>query len=295
LRPAKTAPFGVYCVRRDALIRAELLQDATDAQVKRFMLDPTYVWQEKHNGDRRLVAKQGLDINDFNRNGESGKGLPPNVIDAIRKHPLHKFVIDVEYVQAFENLHVFDTLHIGDEQVVTMPYSSRLSYLHSNFDGYHKDMLPIASATTPQEKVALIERVKGEHGEGFVMKDLTAAYRPSEGNRRWNYRFKFWKTLDAVVIGDSQKVVDGKKRDSVRLGLYLPNGELKDICGATKKSAYVLKPMDVVEVKYLYGTGTLDIVQIDILHQRHDKAPALCTADQIIVNKNWFLKGEGKL
>ncbi len=277
------------------MIKAELLQDATDAHVKRFMLDPSYVWEEKHNGDRRVIAKQGLDINDFNRNGEGAKGLPPNIIDALRKHPLHKFVIDVEYVHAFEQLHPFDMLHSGDDAIVALPLSSRKGYLHSAFDGYHGDVLPVKGAFNPQEKLALIERIMAEHGEGFVMKDLTAPYRPSENNQRWNYRFKFWKTLDAVVIGDSEKVVDGKKRDSVRLGLYMPDGTLKDICGATKKSAYVLKPMDVVEVKYLYGTGSLDIVQIDILHQRHDKAPALCTADQIIVNKNWFLKGEGKL
>jgi ATP-dependent DNA ligase len=277
------------------LIKAELLQDATDQHVKRFMVDPSSVWEEKHNGDRRLISKQGLDINDFNRNGDPAKGLPPNIVDALRKHPLHKFVIDVEYVYAFEKLQVFDMLHSGDDAIVAMPLSSRKGYLHSAFDGFHGDVLPVVGVTDPQGKLALIERILAEHGEGFVMKDLTAPYRPSEGNRRWNYRFKFWKTLDAVVIGDSEKVVDGKKRDSVRLGLYMPDGSLKDICGATKKSAYELKPMDVVEVKYLYGTGTLDIVQIDILHQRHDKAPALCTADQIVVNKNWFLKGEGKL
>jgi len=279
------------------LIKAELLQDATDQHVKRFMVDPSSVWEEKHNGDRRLIAKQGLDINDFNRNGDPAKGLPPNIIDALRRHPLHKFVIDVEYVYAErpEKIYVFDMLHSGDDAIVAMPLSSRKGYLHSAFDAFHADVPVVGSVTAPADKLALIERILAEHGEGFVMKDLTAPYRPSEGNRRWNYRFKFWKTLDAVVIGDSEKVVDGKKRDSVRLGLYMPDGSLKDICGATKKSAYELRPMDVVEVKYLYGTGTLDIVQIDILHQRHDKAPALCTADQIIVNKNWFLKGEGKL
>ena len=272
------------------MIKAELLQDATDAQVRQFMLDSNYVWQEKHNGDRRLIAKNGNEITDFNRNGERGKGLSPQIIEALRKHPAHTFVIDVEYVMAFEKIVVFDVLHIGDEAVVTLPYSTRLSYLHSNFDGFHADILPVESAVTPQEKLALLAKIKSYNGEGFVMKDLRAPYRPSEGNRRWNYRFKLWKTLDAVVIGDSEKIVDGKKRDSVRLGLYMPDGTLKDICGATKKTRYDLKPGDVVEVKYLYGTGTYDIVQIDILHQRTDKAANLCTVDQIIINKNWQLK-----
>jgi len=272
------------------LIRAELLRDATDADVKRFMLDSNSVWQEKHNGDRRLIAKNGNEITDFNRNGERGKGLSPQIINALRKHPAHQFVIDVEYVMAFEKIIIFDVLHIGDEPVVALPYSTRLSYLHSNFDGFHADILPVESAVTPQEKLALIAKIKSYNGEGFVMKDLRAPYRPSDNDQRWNYRYKFWKTLDAVVLGDSEKVVAGKKRDSVRLGLYMADGTLKDICGATKKSWAALKPGDVVEVKYLYGTGTLDIVQIDILHQRSDKAARLCTVDQIIVNKNWHLK-----
>ena len=272
------------------MIRAELLRDATDADVKRFMLDSNSVWQEKHNGDRRLIAKNGNEITDFNRNGERGKGLSPQIINALRKHPAHQFVIDVEYVMAFEKIIIFDVLHIGDEPVVALPYSTRLSYLHSNFDGFHADVLPIKSAVTPQDKLALIAEIKSYNGEGFVMKDLRAPYRPSDNDQRWNYRYKFWKTLDAVVLGDSEKVVAGKKRDSVRLGLYMADGTLKDICGATKKSWAALKPGDVVEVKYLYGTGTLDIVQIDILHQRSDKAARLCTVDQIIVNKNWHLK-----
>jgi ATP-dependent DNA ligase len=274
------------------LIKAELLQDATDAQVKQFMLDSNWVWQEKHNGDRRLIAKNGNEITDFNRNGERGKGLSPQLIEALRKHPAHQFVIDVEYVTAFEKIIIFDVLHIGDEAVVAMPYSTRLSYLHSNFDGFHADILPIKSAITPQEKLALIAEIKSYNGEGFVMKDLRAPYRPSNegGTLRYNYRYKFWKTLDAVVLGDSEKIVDGKKRDSVRLGLYMPDGTLKDICGATKKTRYDLKPGMVVEVKYLYGTGTQDIVQIDILHLRDDKAANLCTVDQIIINKNWHLK-----
>jgi ATP-dependent DNA ligase len=272
------------------LIKAELLRDATDAEVKQFMLDSNWVWQEKHNGDRRLIAKNGNEITDYNRNGERGKGLSPQIIDLLRKHPAYQFVIDVEYVTAFEQLHIFDVLHINGEPVVHLPYSTRLSYLHSNFDGFHKDILPIESAITPQEKLALIAKIKSYNGEGFVMKDLRAPYRPSENNQRWNYRYKFWKTLDAVIIGDSEKIVDGKKRDSVRLGLYMPDGTLKDICGATKKTRYDLKPGMVVEVKYLYGTGTYDIVQIDILHLRDDKAANLCTVDQIVINKNWHLK-----
>jgi len=274
-------------------IFAELLQDATDAQMERTLTDPNWVWQEKHNGDRRLITKNGADIQDFNRKGEPGKGLAPKLIEALRKHPLHKFIIDVEYVGAFDNIVIFDVLQVGDEIIAMNRYSTRLSYLHSNFDGYHADILPIISAVTPQEKMALVKRLKAEHAEGFVIKQLDAPYRPSNagGTLRYNYRYKFWKTLDAVVIGDTKELDNqGRLKNSVRLGLYTPDERLKDVCGATKKSSFVLKPGDVVELKYLYGTETLDVVQPALMHPRFDKAAKECTVDQIIINKNWWAK-----
>jgi len=70
-------PIGIY---------AELLQDATEAQVKQSVNNPNHVWQEKHNGDRRLIIKQGLDIRDFNRKGDTAKGLTPKLIAALRSH-----------------------------------------------------------------------------------------------------------------------------------------------------------------------------------------------------------------
>jgi ATP-dependent DNA ligase len=264
------------------LIKAELLQDATDAQVKRFMTDPTYVWEEKHNGDRRLIAKQGLDINDFNRNGEPAKGLPPNVIDALRKHPLHKFVIDAEYVYAErpEKIYVFDMLHSGDDAIVALPLSARKGYLHSAFDGFHPDVPVVESAATPQEKLALIERIMREHGEGFVMKDLTAPYRPSDGNRRWNFKYKFWKTTDCVVLGPSPK-----GHDSVRVGVYDETNKLIDIGGISLVSKEKLAIRTVVEVKYLYSTRNRHIVQPSLLRVRTDKEARECTTSQLVTGK----------
>ena len=275
-------------------IYAELLQDISYKLAKqRFLNDSNWVWQEKHNGDRRLIEKSGDRISDFNRKGEPGKGLSPEIVAALKRHPLHQFIIDCEFVSAFNELHVFDMLVAGDALIMLDKYSSRLSYLHTHFDGFDKRVLPIISAVTREEKEALVKRLLKWHAEGFAVKELSAPYRESNasGTVRYNYKVKFWKSLDAVVLGDSTKVVDGHLRDSVRLGLYTPDGKLKDICGATKKSRYDLKRGDVVEVKYNYGSGTLDIVQIDIINLRDDKSPEQCTIDQIVVNKNWFMKG----
>jgi ATP-dependent DNA ligase len=274
----------------ERLIYPELLQDASDTLVQRLINDVNYVWQETHNGDRRIVEKSGDRVVDYNRHGERGKGLSPNIITALKQHPLHQFVIDCEFVGAENKLHVFDALHLGDYNIVNDKYRTRLQYVHASFDGFHPDILPIESAFTPEAKIALFERLQNDFAEGFVMKDLNAPYRQSNpsGTLRFNYRYKFIKTLDAVVIGDTQERDDkGMLKNSVRLGLYMPNGFLKDICGATKKSSYVLKPGDVVEIIYLYGTGTYDVVQPRINRLRDDKNPLGCTIDQIVVNKNW--------
>lgn len=275
------------------MIYPELLQDANDQLVQRLIGDANYVWQEKFNGDRRLVEKSGDRIVDYNRHGERGKGLSPNIITALRKHPLHQFVIDTEFCGHEDKLHIFDALHLGDYNLVNEKYRTRLDYIHAGFDGFHADIVPIQSAFTPEGKLALYQRLQDEFAEGFVMKDLNAKYRQSNpsGSLRYNYRYKFVKELDAVVIGDTTERDDkGMLKNSVRLGLYMPNGFLKDICGATKKSSFVLKPMDVVEIIYLYGTGTYDVVQPRIKRLRDDKRAHECSINQIVVNKNWRKK-----
>src|ERR1700728_1906865 len=103
--------------------RAELLQDANDAVIDRLLDDDDWVFQEKHNGDRRFVEKQpNGDIFDYNRNGKPGKGLcsAPDVIAAVKNHPLYQMVIDVELVG--KQIFVFDSLCLGDEIVLAEPY-----------------------------------------------------------------------------------------------------------------------------------------------------------------------------
>jgi ATP-dependent DNA ligase len=297
------------------VIYAELLRNACDmcsgaqcshakALVMRLLQDDGWCWQEKHNGDRRLVEKTTaydgtVLIVDYNRKGERGKGLSPEIIAVLKAHPLPQFVIDCEFIAKGihkNTLHIFDALHLGEYNLVNHPYRSRLEFMYSMFNGIHPLIQPVETAFTPAQKLALYERLQAEFAEGFVMKELDARYRESNstGTLRFNYKYKFVKTLDAVVIGDSMERDDkGMLKNSVRLGLYQPNGMLKDICGATKKSSFVLKPGDVIEIAYLCGTLEQDVVEPRIIGRgpRDDKKAKECTIDQIIVNKNWRKRG----
>lgn len=272
-------------------IYAELLNEISEktAMSPLYLDNPNWVWMEKLNGERRLITKQGSAIEDFNRKGDPGKGLTPQVRSILASHPLPRYIVDTEYVTHEDRIYLLDTLLTGDDVVATMPLATRLSYQHAHFDGFNGRVVPVIGVTKREEKLALVKMLKEKYAEGFVMRDLTAPYRESNeaGTLRYNFKVKFWKSLDAVVIGDSKKVVDGHLRDSVRLGLFMPDGRLHEICGASKKSRFMLKPMDVVEVKYLYGTDALKIVQIDILRVRDDKRPQQCTIDQIQINHNF--------
>lgn len=270
-----------------AAILAERLMDGTAYELACHKKDRNWLFQEKYNGHRRLIQKSANgEIKDFNRLGDKGQGLPEVLIRALRAHPLYQFVIDVELVE--NTIYIFDALLLGDDVLVTEPYFTREASYHSQFDGYHRNIGTAASARTLEEKETLISRLEAEHAEGFVSKDGRAMYRPGA---TINLRFKFWKDLDAVVIGDSLERSSngsGDLKNAVRLGCYDQRGMLKDICGATKKSDLILRPGDVVKVKYLYGTEELNIVQIDILELRDDKRAVDCTLDQIMINKNWW-------
>jgi ATP-dependent DNA ligase len=260
------------------LIKAELLRDATDDIIKRLAFDEGWVFEEKHNGDRRLIEKQGTDIRDYNRNGDRGKGLPGSIVAALRKHPLHQFVIDVELV--YDEIFPFDTLCLGDEILAALPYSYRKSSLHAQFDGFSRHIIPVESARMLQEKVALIQRLKDINAEGFVAKELNAPYRPAENNQRYNYRYKFTKTCDCIVIGRSPK-----GHDSVRVGLFDSQGKLHDIGGVSLVGKENCLPGDIVEVKYLWASRNNHIVQPRLVRKRPDKEPTQCILSQLVKGK----------
>ena len=270
------------------MTKAELLQDANYAIIARLLLDDGWVFQEKHNGDRRIIEKNGNDIRDYNRNGEPGKGLPSHIVNALRKHPLTQFIIDTELVLN-DHIFVFDFLSFAGRDLRQEEYGKRESLYHRAFTGWGPCIIPVKSVRSREDKLNLIRRLKMERAEGFVAKELRAPYRPAlTSGMRYNYRYKFVKDLDCVVIGDTTERDDkGMLKNSVRLGCYDEQGRLRDICGATKKSDMALLPGTVVKILYLYGTGTLDVVQPRIVEPRTDKRPEECRLNQIVVNKNW--------
>jgi len=110
------------------------------------------------------------------------------------------------------------------------------------------------------------------------VRDMTAPY--VEGESGQHKKVKFWKTLEAIVVGPSPR-----HKNSVRLACYDDRGTLHEICGIKLKDEKLTTGY-VVEVKYLYATSRNHIVQPQLLRRRTDKQASLCTMSQLVIGKN---------
>ena len=262
-------------------IRADLPVEVDKAVLTRYCPDPRWGYQEKFNGEYRTICKDSNGIHDFNRNGDPAKGLPSDLIAALKNHPLHQFVIAGELV-GNRSLKLFDALILGDVNYAADAYQVRETRYHMEFDGYSKLIAPVYTARTMETKAQLVIQLLEEGAEGVIVRDMTASY--VEGKSGQHLKVKFWKTLDAVVIGP-----DPKGHHSVRLGCFDDlTGTLHEVCGA-KILDFHPKKGDVVEVKYNKGTRNMHIMEIHMERIRSDKRPAECLLSQIVVNKDFRL------
>lgn len=260
-------------------IRADLPVEVDKAVLTRYCPDPRWGYQEKFNGEYRTICKDSNGIHDFNRNGDPAKGLPSDLIAALKNHPLHQFIIAGELV-GNKTFKLFDALILGDEICGANSYEHREAAYHREFDGFSKLIVPVYTARTHEAKAQLVIQLLEDGAEGVIVRDMTAPY--VEGESGQHKKVKFWKTLEAIVVGPSPR-----HKNSVRLGCYDDRGILHEICGASTIGKPSVKKGDVVEVKYNKGTRNLHIMEISIQRVRTDKLPAKCLLSQIVVNKDF--------
>ena len=136
------------------------------------------------------------------------------------------------------------------------------------------------SSITGAAKAAFVAEKKAEKAEGVCFKKLDAPYK--SGKNGQHKKLKFWKSLDCVVMGPNTE-----GHNSVDVGLYNKQGKLQRICGVSLNGKPTAKVGQVLEIDYLYGTKTLEVVQPNLVRIRDDKRPAQCTIDQIQDNKNF--------
>jgi bifunctional non-homologous end joining protein LigD len=231
-----------------------------------FIDSPRWCAQEKFDGRRLVLTKEGPCITGWNRRGLV-VNLPPWLRCAVHLVP-GDFAFDGELVGSV--YHVFDLLQLGRRDCRRFSYRARLAAL-ADAVGTSDRLKVVSTAFTREEKEALLERLRAEGREGVVFKRLAAPYtagRPREGGDQLKH--KFWHSCSAVVAG-----VTDKRSVALELG-GVPIG-----CVAIPQNHALPSAGAVVEVRYLYAYSGGGLCQPVYLGIREDIEARNCTTEQL--------------
>lgn len=254
-------------------ILPQLLNPIDEKEVNRLMRDTTYCAQEKFDGRRVLVKKEGEAVTGINRKGIV-IGLAENVVNAALVLP-GDYVLDGECVG--EKLFVFDLLEWRSEDLRPHPYNRRLAeLLNLTAKVMQRNIVYAVTAFSPAQKALLMKGLKRDNKEGIVFKRLDAPYTPGRPNSGGDQlKHKFCATLSAVVAK-----VNDKRSVEVRLlnhEGWQPAGNV-----TIPANAEIPSIGQVVEIRYLYAfreSGAL--FQPVYLGVRSDVAQTECTTKQL--------------
>jgi bifunctional non-homologous end joining protein LigD len=253
-------------------INCQLLNPIEDGEVQRFMKDPAFCAQEKFDGRRVLVRKEGPVLEGINRKGLI-TGIPSSVANEVRDIP-GDVVIDGECIG--DVLFVFDLLLLHGRDMCSQPYRDRLFALSQIISADFGFLKLADTAFDTAEKAALLDKLRRENREGIVFKNLTAAYvpgRPATGGD--NLKNKFYETASFLVgkVNEKRsvtlKLLDGKRFVMAGSVTIPPNHQVPNV-GA------------VVEVRYLYAFRESGVIYQPVyLGPRPDIDPDNCLVTQL--------------
>ena len=151
----------------------QLLNPIDEQEVKRLLKDPFWALQEKFDGRRVLVRKNGAEIHGINRKGLL-IGLPETVFQSAHKIT-SDFILDGECVG--DVLYAFDLLEWDGQDYRSKPYQRRLVKLSNLLNRPDiKYIKLVQTATDPANKERLFRHLQAERKEGVVFKRLDAPY-----------------------------------------------------------------------------------------------------------------------
>jgi bifunctional non-homologous end joining protein LigD len=254
-------------------ILPQLLNPIGEKEARRLLKDPAWCLQEKFDGRRVLIQRQGDQVTAINRKGLV-IGLASSIGDSALKIP-DSFIIDGECVG--DMLYGFDLLEWNGEDLRPKLYQRRLVTLASLLDAPGVVHIKLAVTTTdPANKERMFRHLQSEKREGVVLKHLDAPYapgRPASGGPALKH--KFYATLSAVA----SKL---NPRRSVELRLlncigWVPVGNVTIPVNHPVPSVGA-----VVEVRYLYAfKESKSLYQPTYLGMRQDIEQHECILSQL--------------
>lgn len=223
----------------------QLLNPIEEEDVAKYINDHNFCMQEKFDGRRLMIKKQGEEVIGINRKGLF-VDLPENIVAQLCSLN-HNFVIDGELVG--DKYYVFDIIeHNG--RANNSDYECRIQDVHnlkkeSATRRFWEDISVVETARDIKEKTELFNKLKKKQAEGVVFKDRRSMYKPGRPNSGGpQLKFKFYSTASVEVIGINDK-------RSVQIAV-LDNNVLVDVGNVTiPPNKKIPKKGDIVEVRYL--------------------------------------------
>ena len=253
-------------------IHCHFLNHVTEDQSRALLANPSWCAQEKFDGRRFLIRKEGSAITGINRLGLAV--AVPEPIAAAAEAIAADFIMDGEAVG--DHLYVFDLLALNGTDTRTLSYGDRYCQLLELIDPKSPRAIRLVpTAFLPEQKREFVQRLRAAGREGVVFKRLDARYtagRPTNGGPQ--LKLKFTESASFIV-----SKVNGKR--SVSLMVF--DGEQKVPVGnVTIPPNHDVPPVgDIVDVRFLYAYRGGSIFQPVYLGVRDDIRAEECVIGQL--------------
>lgn len=257
---------------RDSGIRCQLLNPVDECELPRLLGDSQHCLQEKHDGRRLMVRKQGHEITGINRRGLI-VAIPESVRLAIEEIPFD-VLIDGEAVG--DTLHAFDLLEVKGNDIRQRRYMDRFSGLIMVIPPNLPALRWVSTAIDPNDKVEIYEELRQTGSEGVVFKDFEAPFSPGRPNSGGSQlKFKFVESASFIVTGHNAK-------RSVSLGLFDSEG-IVSAGNVTIPPNHVIPQVgSVAECRYMHAfRESGSIYQPVYLGERDDIPASECVVEQL--------------
>ena len=252
----------------------QLLNSIDQGQAEQLVSDDGWWMQEKFDGKRILIRKDGEQVVGINRKGLA-VALPQPIAGQALAIGDRQWLMDGEAIG--DIYFAFDLLEKANTDLRKAPYVDRLTKLCRMLESSSKVPIRLVNtACTADAKRELLVQLRRENREGVVFKRFAAPYtpgRPASGGDQ--LKLKFTATASCIVAK-----ANGTKR-SVALEL-LEGGERIAVGNVTiPPSQQIPHAGSVVEVRYLYAYPGGSLFQPVYLGQRDDIDPSACIIGQL--------------
>lgn len=234
---------GTDLEERDSGLKPMLPSPISRAQLQELHTDNDWAFQEKHDGENRIVILENGTVTGVNRRGlfcsirEEWIAGEYNERTVIAGEDMgdHFVAFDI-FVKDGRDVSKLDLIERHEELCATVsPYNwIRISPL----------------AVNAQDKLAMLARIENNQGEGIVAKRIAAAYEGGRSDDHLKFKFQETATFEVIRINDQR---------SVGLGLY-DGDDLVDLGNVTVPANHDVPEIgNLVEVEYMmrYEGGAL--------------------------------------